>query len=146
MADYRGDFLSFEAVLDRAFLTASLPSLHDHVTIDPNAPSAIRVLAKSMHVLAIGWVASVAWLWIASLQQFVSRQGVAPENYALDTVISGLIPAAVIAWTGAAITRRAGHAPNKYLQRREWWQAFWWSAVPNALLFVTVWVMLQEAR
>jgi hypothetical protein len=146
MADYRSDFLSFEAVLDRAFLTASLPGLHQHVMIDPNAPSAVRVFAKSMHVLAVGWVAAVAWLWIASLQQHFLRHGFSPDNYGLDTVVSGLIPAAIIALSGVAITRWAGHAPNKFLQRREWWHAFWWSFVPNALLFITVWVMIQEAR
>jgi hypothetical protein len=146
MADYGSDLLSFEAVLDRAFLTAPLPRLHEHVRIDPNAPSAVRVLAKSMHVLAVGWVAAVAWLWGATLQQHFLRHGIAPDNYAMDTVASGLIPAALIALAGLLITRWAGHAPNKYLQRREWWHAFWWCFVPNALLFITVWVMLQEAR
>ena len=146
MADYPGDLLSFEAVLDRAFLTASLPRLHGHVMIDPNAPSGIRVFAKSMHVLAAGWVASVAWLWIATLQQYFVRRGLAPDNYAIDTVVSGLIPAVFIALSGIAIARWAGRAPNKYVHRKEWWHAFWWSFVPNALLFITVWVMLQEAR
>jgi hypothetical protein len=146
MADYPGDLLSFEAVLNRAFLTASLPPFHDRVMIDPNAPSAIRVLAKSMHVLAAGWVASIAWLWLATLQQHLVRHGLAPADYAFDTVVSGLIPAIVIALGGVLISRWAGGAPNKYVQRKEWWQAFWWSFVPNALLLVTVWVMLQEAR
>lgn len=145
MADYPGDFLSFEAVLDRAFLTASLPPLHDHM-IDPYAPSGIRVLAKSLHALAIGWVVSVAWLWLATLQQHFIRQGFAPENYALDTVASGLIPAAIIASIGIGIARWAGRAPDKYLHRREWRHAFWWSLVPNALLLISVWVMIQEGR
>jgi hypothetical protein len=144
MADYRGDLLSLEAVLDRAFLNAALPGLHEHVMIDPNATSAIRVLAKSMHVLAVGWVAAVAWLWFATVQQHLQRHGIAPTGYGADTVISGLIPAAFIALCGVAITKWAGHAPNKYVQRREWVHAFWWSFVPNALLFITVWVMIQE--
>jgi hypothetical protein len=145
MADYPGDLLSFEAVLNRAFLTGSLPSFREHM-IDPNAPSAIRVLAKSMHVLAIGWIASIVWLWAATLQQHVYRHGLAPAGYAVDTVVSGLIPALVIAIGGVLISRWAGRAPNKYVHRKEWWQAFWWSFVPNALLLFTVWVMIQEGR
>ena len=113
MADYPGDLLSFEAVLNRAFLTASLPPFHDRVMIDPNAPSGIRVLAKSMHVLAAGWVASIVWLWLATLQQHVVRHGLAPAGYAFDTVVSGLIPAIVIALGGVLISRWAGGAPNK---------------------------------
>src|SRR3954454_21681100 len=145
MADYPGDLLSFEAVLNRAFLTGSLPSFREHM-VDPNAPSGIRVLAKSMHVLATGWVASIVWLWLATLQQHVVRHGLAPAGYAVDTVVSGLIPAIVIALGGVLISRWAAGAPNKYVHRREWWHAFWWSFVPNVLLLVTVWVMLQEAR
>ena len=146
MADYPGDLLSFEAVLNRAFLTASLPPFHDRVVIDPNAPSGIRVLAKSMHVLAAGWVVSIVLLWLATLQQHVVRHGLAPTGYAVDTVFSGLIPAVVIAISGALISRWAGCAPNKYVNRKEWWHAFWWSFVPNALQLFTVWVMLQEGR
>jgi hypothetical protein len=146
MADYRSDWLSFEAALDAALLTASLPGLHQHVVRDPNAPSAVRVLGKSMYMLAAGWVASVAWLWIAGIQQHLLRHGTAPEGYSLSTALNGLIPAALIAVAGIAIDRWAGHAPNKWLQRREWIHGFWWAFVPNALLLFTVWVMIQEAR
>jgi hypothetical protein len=146
MADYRSDLLSFEAVLDRALLTASFPRLHEHVMLDPHAPSAIRVLAKSLHMLAAGWIASIAWLWLAALQQHVLRHGMAPDDYAVPTVVAGLIPAVAMALIGAAIAKWAGRAPNKFLQRREWVHAFWWSAVPNALLLITVWVMIQEGR
>src|SRR5690242_4030281 len=97
MADYRSDLLSFEAVLDRALLTTSFPRLHEHVTIDPHAPSAIRVLAKSLHLLAAGWIGSIAWLWLATLQQHLMRHGIAPDNYAMPTVVSGMIPAVAMA-------------------------------------------------
>src|SRR5262245_41813871 len=117
MADYPGDLLSFEAVLNRAFLTGSLPSFREQM-IDPNAPSAIRVLAKSMHVLAIGWIASIVWLWLATLQQHFYRHGLAPSGYAYDTVVSGLVPAVVIAISGVLISRWAGRAPNKYVRRK----------------------------
>jgi hypothetical protein len=142
MADYPGDWLSFESALDAAFLR-SLPNLHEHV-IDPNAPSGVRVFGKSMHVLAAGWLLSVGWLWIATVQQHIDRQGSAPDRYAIETLIGGVFPAAMIWLVGIVIERWAGRAPNKWLQRREWIHAFWWSAVPNALLLFTVWVMLQD--
>jgi hypothetical protein len=146
MADYQSDWLSYESALDPAFLTASLPPLHQHVAIDPNAPSGVRVFGKSMYVLAAGWVVSVAWLWMATLKQHILRRGFAPEYYALDTLVSGLLPAVLMALVGFAIVRWAGPAPHKWLTRREWIHSFWWSFVPNALLLLTVWVMIQDAR
>jgi hypothetical protein len=144
MADYRGDLLSFEAVLDRALLTASLP--HLHVMIDPHSPSAVRVLAKSMHAFAVGWIVSVGWLWIATVQQHLLRRGVAPDAYALNVVLGALIPAALLACVGYAIDRWAGRAPSRRVHRREWHHAFWWTLMPNALLLVTIWVMIQEGQ
>jgi hypothetical protein len=108
--------------------------------------SAVRVFGKSMHTLSGGWVVAVAWLWIAEIQQHVLRQGVPPPSYAMNTMLLGLVPAALIACTGVIINRWTGPAPNGALQRREWWHAFWWSAVPNVMLLITVWVMIQEAR
>ena len=99
-----------------------------------------------MHTFSAGWVVAVAWLWIAELQQHLLRQGVPPPNYGAATVLTGVVPGALIALLGLAITRWTGRAPDERLSRREWWHAFWWSAVPNALLFVTVWVMIQEAK
>jgi hypothetical protein len=145
MADSPGDWPSLEAALDAAFLTAHLPNLSQHV-IDPDAPSAVRVLGKSMYVLAGGWIASVVWLWFATVEQHVLRRGTVPDYYAVGTLLSGMIPAFVLWLIGAGIARWTGPAPNKWLHRREWIHAFWWSFVPNALLLFTVWVMLQEAR
>jgi hypothetical protein len=88
----------------------------------------------------------VAWLWIAEIQQHMLRQGVAPPRYAVNTIISGLVPALLMAFAGFIINRWTGPAPDGTLQRREWLHAFWWSAVPNLLLLVTVWVMIQEAK
>jgi len=144
MADYPGDWLSFESALDAAFLTASLPPLHEHVIIDPNAPSAVRVFGKSMYVLAVGWVASVAWLWFVTMQQHILRSGVVPDYFDLGTLGAGMGPAVLVALIGYGIESWAVPAPNRWVQRREWIHAFWWSAVPNAMLLFTVWVMLQE--
>src|SRR5512144_1517758 len=102
MADYRSELLSFEAVLDRAFLTTSLPRLHEHVMVDRYAPSAVRVLAKSMHAFAAAWILAVGWLWIATVQQHLLRHGIAPDAYAIDIIVGAVIPAVVLALTGYA--------------------------------------------
>jgi hypothetical protein len=107
--------------------------------------SAVRVFGKSMYTFAGGWAVAVALLWIAEIQQHLSRQGAAPPQYAAATVVTGIIPALLIALIGLMINRWSGRAPDDAMQRREWWHAFWWSAVPNALLLITVWVMIQEA-
>lgn len=99
-----------------------------------------------MHTFAAGWIASVAWLWVAEIQQHLIREGVAPPGYALDTLVIGLIPASVIALVGLAINRWAGPAPDGASHRREWWHAVLWAVVPTLLLLITVWVMIQESR
>ena len=142
MADYQSELLSFPA----PFLSPALPHLHERVIIDPSAPSAVRVLGRSMYVLAWGWALSVGWLWIATVQQHVRRHDTAPPYYAMDTVAGGAVPALLMALVGWAIARYAGRAPYAELERREWWHGFWWSFVPNALLLVTVWVMIKEGR
>jgi hypothetical protein len=108
--------------------------------------SAVRVFGKSMRTLSAGWMAAVAWLWIAEVQQHLLRHGAAPAHYGIRTLLSGLLPASLLACAGLVCSRWAGAAPTQAVDRREWWRAFWWSAVPNALLIGTVWVMLQEAR
>ena len=105
-----------------------------------------RVFGKSMFTLSAGWIGAVGWLWVAEIQQHLLRQGAAPPRYAADTLASGLIPALCLAATGLVIGRYTGTAPEPTVERREWWHAFWWSAVPNALLFSAAWVMIQEAR
>jgi len=99
-----------------------------------------------MHAFAAGWLVSVAWLWVAEIQQHLLREGAAPPGYAMSTLFVGLVPAVLIALVGRMINRWAGPAPDRALRRREWWHAFLWSVVPTALLLVTVWVMIQEAR
>ena len=108
--------------------------------------SAVRVFGKSMHALAAGWLASIVWLWIAQLQQHITRQGEMPPGYELNTLILGVLPAALISLGGILINSWAGPAPDQSLERREWWHAFVWSVVPTALFLATVWVMIQESR
>jgi hypothetical protein len=145
MADYPGEFLPGDLFpFNAAFLSAALPHLHERVILDPSAPSSVRVLGKSMFVLAAGWLGAVGWLWWETLQQHQLRSGAFPELYAADTIAGGIVPALVMAVIGWLFARFAGRAPYAELERREWWHAFWWTLTPNALLLVTVWVMLQE--
>jgi len=134
--------------LQRQLLMAHPPHLNatGYFMNYSSTPSAVRVFGKSMHMLAAGWAVAVAWLWVAQIQQHVLREGYAPPDYGLGTAIGGLIPSVLIALLGVAINRWAGRAPNKWLQRYEWLQAFWWSAVPNLLLLISVRVMILEAQ
>lgn len=136
MADYDG-----ELVFPRAFLTASLPHLHERVILDPSAPSGVRVLGKSLYLIAAGWVISVAWLWVEAVQQHLRRNNVPPPDIAGGTIVGGIVPALLMAAAACAIARYAGRAPHATLERREWWHALWWSLLPNALLLGTVWLM-----
>lgn len=108
--------------------------------------SHIRVLGKSMYVLSAGWIGSVAWLWIAEVQQHMRRHGEAPPSYGMATLSGAVIPAVAMFVSGLVISRWAGSAPERSLERREWWHAFWWCVVPNLQLIGTAWVMIQEGR
>lgn len=109
-------------------------------------PSAVRVFGKSLYTFSAGWTLSIAWLCVAEAQQHRLRHGTVPPDLSIDTVVSGVIPAIAIAGAGFLLTRWTGPAPAPALERREWWHAFWWSLVPNLLLLVTVWLMIDEAR
>jgi hypothetical protein len=144
MADYPGDDSAPFSPYSFPFLI--LPHVNDHVVIDPSKPSAVRVLGKSMYVLAVGWLLSIGWLWFETVQQHQLRRGGWPPLYAVDTLAGGLFPALFMAAVGWLFAKVCGRAPYRELERREWWHAFWWSLMPNALLLVTVWVMLQEGQ
>jgi hypothetical protein len=110
---------------------------------DRDRPSAVRVFGKSIYTLSAGWFVAVLWLWGAAIRQHVVRQGAPPPAYGVDTLIAGCVPAAILVWAGVMCGRWAGAAPSAAVHRREWWQAFWWSAVPNLLLLAAVWAMVQ---
>jgi hypothetical protein len=114
---------------------------------NPPPTSAIRVLGKSMHVFAIGWLLTVGWLWIAGIQQHAYRHPERPANYALPLIIiGGIFPALFLAFCGWVIGWLSGRAPDSALNRREWWHAFWWAAFPNALMAVTVEIMIRDLQ
>jgi hypothetical protein len=109
------------------------------------SPSGVRVFAKSLHLLAAGWLLSVLWLWVATVQQSFARQGAMPEGYGIGTLVSGGVSALVIEAAARALVRWSGSAPGRHLERREWHHAFWWSLVPNLLLLGTAYLMILSA-
>ena len=107
-------------------------------------PSGLRVLAKSLHLLALGWLASVVWLWAAQVEINVRRFSSPPDGYASSTLVEGIIPALLVelmaVWMGVMIAR----VPGAGEPRREWLHAFWWTIVPNAMLLGTVYLMIAS--
>lgn len=117
--------------------------LHERVILDPSAPSAVRILGKSLYLLAAGWTLAIAWLWVEAIRQHQLRYDAPPPDYAAGTLGTGFIAAVLLATGGWAVARFAGRASHAALDRREWRHAFWWSLLPNLLLFATVWVMVR---
>src|SRR4051812_48662901 len=148
MADYPGDYLPGDLLPYSPYPSPFLilPNVNDRVVIDPSRPSAVRVLGKSMYVLAVGWFLSIGWLWFETVQQHQLRRGGWPPLMAIDTLAGGMVPALLMAAVGWLFAKITGPAPYRELERREWWHAFWWTITPIALLLVTVWVMLQEGQ
>lgn len=108
-------------------------------------PSGVRVFAKSLHFLAAGWLVSVAWLWIATVQQHRVRWGRMPDDYAIGTLIWAAGSTLAIEITARWLVRWCGTAPERRLEFREWHHAFWWSVVPNLLLLGTAYLMILGA-
>jgi hypothetical protein len=108
-------------------------------------PSGVRVFAKSLHFLAAGWLASVAWLWIATVQQHRLRWGQMPDDYAMGTIVWGAASTLVIEIVARWLVGWCGSAPEPNLEFREWHHAFWWSFIPNVLLLGTAYLMIVGA-
>lgn len=121
-----------------------IDNFHSHI-VDPHKPSGVRVFAKSVHLLAAGWLVSVGWLWVAGLRQHLVRQGVFPDDFGMSTVLAGALSAVALEFAAVGLVRWTGRAPWRWLERREWHHAFWWSAIPNLLLLATVYLMIVAA-
>jgi hypothetical protein len=104
------------------------------------------VLAKSLHLLALGWVVSVVWLWGAQVEMNLRRFGVAPEGYGFSILIEGTFPAALVELLAVLLAGFIAKYPGTGEPRREWWHAFWWTLTPNLLLFVTVFLLTRGTR
>jgi hypothetical protein len=139
MADPLDDLLPFRS----NYLLSSLPHLHERVIRDPSKPSGVRVLGRSLFVLAAGWTAAVLWLWIEALQQHVWLFGAPPSLYGVHGIIVRLLPAITLALAGWMVGRVVGSAPYRELEWREWRHACGWALVPNALVLSTAWIILN---
>ena len=104
--------------------------------------SSMRVLGKSLHLLAAGWTMSVAWLWLAELRQHVRRHDVLPPDYAMATLLTGSMAALILEAIAVGFVRWTGSAASPTIERREWHHAFWWSAFPNVMLLCAVYLMV----
>ena len=109
-------------------------------------PSAIRVLVKSLHLIAAGWLLSVGWLWLSQIQLNISRFGVPPEAYAVTTLVEGFFPAALVELLALRVADVVRKAPGTEQRRREWHHAFWWTLVPNLLIVGTAYLLIFEGR
>jgi hypothetical protein len=104
------------------------------------------VLAKSLHLMAVGWMASVIWLWDAQIAQNVRRFAVAPDGYGVRTLAEGAVPAILIEAMAIGMAVLIARVPGTGDARREWWHAFWWTVVPNVLVIGTAYLMILEGR
>jgi hypothetical protein len=107
--------------------------------------SSVRVFGKSLHMLAAGWAAAVACLWIAGLRELLMKNGALPPDLGVSLVSLGLMSGVVLEIVALFVVRLTGTAPLRVLQREEWRHAFWWSFVPNSFLLATVCLMLASA-
>jgi hypothetical protein len=108
-------------------------------------PSSVRVFGKSLYVLAAGWIVAVGWLWVAAVRQSLSRQDAWPDGYGLSMLVAGALPALALVGLARWLGRLSQPTPNAREDRREWRHAFWWSLVPNVMLLITAWLMIQAA-
>jgi hypothetical protein len=107
-------------------------------------PSSIRVLAKSLHLLAVCWLVCVCWLWVAQIRLQFRRFDTPPEGYAVSTLIEGAVPLATIEMMAIALAAAISTVPGPAESGREWLHAFWWTVVPNFLLLGTTYLMILE--
>jgi hypothetical protein len=107
--------------------------------------SSVRVFGKSLHLLAAGWAASVAWLWVATVQEQLLRTGAMPGDFGLSLIELGLVSGLVLESVALCVVKLTGAAPLRILQREEWRHAFWWSLIPNVLLLTSAYLMAPTA-
>jgi hypothetical protein len=107
-------------------------------------PSSIRVLAKSLHLLAACWLVCVCWLWVAQIRLQFRRFDTPPEGYAVSTLIEGAVPIVAIEGAAIALATWISMVPGSADSGPEWLHAFWWTIVPNFLLLGTTYLMILE--
>lgn len=105
-------------------------------------PSGVRIFAKSVHMMALGWLICVLWLWGAGIRQHVRRYETLPPDYGAAVLVSGVAAGVLLELVAFGMTTWTGRAPGAGLERREWYHAFWWALCPNAMLAATIYVMI----
>ena len=105
-------------------------------------PSSVRVLAKSLHLLAAGWIVSVGVVWVFQMRNDARLNRGDPWDPHVATIVAGIVPALILGATALAIDRRAQSAPVEADDPREWVHALWWSALPVILLLEAVYLMM----
>src|SRR5262245_21453280 len=106
------------------------------------SPSAVRVFAKSLHILAASWFVSVAVLWGAEQRQDQRLNPGAGRDAHVATILEGVIPTLVLELSAIGMHRWTVAAAGPSDQPSEWVHAFWWSLLPVGLLFETVYLTL----
>ena len=105
-------------------------------------PSAVRVFAKSLHLLAATWIISVAVLWGAQLRQDERLNPAGLRDPHVATILEGVLPALVLEASALGVAGLARQPKGTFDERREWIHAFWWSILPMVLLFETVYLTI----
>jgi hypothetical protein len=106
------------------------------------SPSAVRVFAKSLHILAATWIISVAVLWGAELRQDARLDPTGPRDPHIVTILEGILPTLVLEGSALGVERWARSGSGPFDEGREWIHALWWSILPMVLLFETVYLTI----
>ena len=102
--------------------------------------SSVRIFAKSLHWLALGWAIGVVWLCYSQIQHDLLFDPVV--NYHLDTLIEGGIPALLLEVCALFTIAMIGRAPRRDAEWREWLYSFLWALFPIVMILYTVYLMV----
>lgn len=94
-----------------------------------NEPSSVGVFAKSLHLVALGWIVSLGYLWLSLRQTFVLD---------LRTILLAIVPLLFVEGLAWSTTRWSEWTPGRLQYEAEWRRAFWWSLLPNLLLLAAL--------
>jgi len=105
-------------------------------------PSSVRVLAKSLYLLAAGWIVTVGIVWVVQIRRDARLDFGDPLDPHLTTIAAGIVPALLLGASALTIERKIPPAPGTVDDQREWVHAVWWSVLPIVLLLEAVYVMM----
>ena len=108
----------------------------------PRRPSAVRVFAKSLYVLAATWLGTVGILLASQIRHAARLDPTAPFDWHPGTIAVGIVPTALIALSALGMERWAVAVHGQEDQHREWVHALWWSLLPMVMLIETVYLLL----